>query len=115
MTEFDRGRWSEEPTELLVERVEKYKENDDAFFTELRILTGEGKGKLRRMLWWRTKVDGNPRKDTTNLLNQCTGKADAPSYELMNKKFETVPWYPQGNDYPIFTKIKKTGEHDPWA
>lgn len=115
MTEYNRDPWPEEETEMSIEKVEKFGDGDDStFFTELRILTGQEKGQLKRNLWFRTKRDGNPRKDTTALFMALTGNPESPSYELMDKIFKTVPWYPNGSQYPIFTKIEKVGEASEW-
>lgn len=110
MTEFNRERWPEQEVDLSIEKVEKYNDNDSSFFTELRVLNGPQRGELKRNLWFRTKKDGNPRRDTSNLLMALTGNPDAPSYDLLDKIFRTTPWYPQGSDYPIFTKIEHVGE-----
>jgi len=112
MTEYNRDKWPEEYTDLSIEKVEKFGDGggDNAFFTELRVLSGAQKGQLKRNLWFRTKRDGNPRKDTTSLLTALTGNAEAPSYELKDKIFKAKPWYPDGSDFPIFTRIEKVGE-----
>jgi hypothetical protein len=110
MTEYNRDRWPEEYTEVSIEKVEKYGETDDSFFTELRVLSGPQKGQLKRSLWFRTKRDGNPRKDTAALLRACSGDANAPSYKLKDKIVRLKPWYPGDAQYPYMGDIELIGE-----
>lgn len=117
MTEYNKERWPEEDTEVSVEKIEKFGDDqgDNKFFTELRVLTGPQKGELKRALWFRTTRSGSPSKATTKLFMALTGNPEAPSYELLNKIFKTKPWYPEGKDFPVFTGIEMTGEVDPFA
>ena len=113
--EINRDKWVEETTEVAVEKVDKFRDDDSAFFTELRVLTGPQMGQLKKNLWFRTKQSGDPRKDTNTLFVELTNNPTAPSYELVDKKFTFKPWYPPGSDYAFFGEIKKTGEVDPFA
>lgn len=109
--------WPEEFTEVSVEKVEKWGEegNDDSFFTELRVLSGPQIGQLKKALWFRNTKAGGKSKACSSLFEALTGNIDSPSYELVNKQFKTKPWYPEGRDFPVFTRIEKTGEVDPFA
>ena len=117
MTEYDKSRWPEEETEVAIEKVEKFNEEDTAFFTELRVLSGPQKGALKRLLWGRYKRDSDiPQKPTESLFDALgLNVREDSSRKLVNMTIEIKPWYPdETRKFPVITNIKKTGEIDPW-
>ena len=105
--EYDLRQWPDEVIDVEIEAVKTFEGENDAFITDLRVKTGTQKGALKSVRWFRRKRDGQPRKDTANLLELFGLEIDAPAWKLTNKSFQTKPWYPTGNQYPVFTKIKK--------
>ncbi len=86
------------PVTCLVESAGKITEDDSGFFTEVRVLSGKGRGELVRLAWWKKwKDSGDWKQDTVELINACCQKEveageDFWSYMLVDKVFEMTPF-----------------------
>ena len=112
--DIDRSSWVvDEFVDIMIEKVSQFQGSDNSFITEMRVLTGPQKGSLKSNLWFKTKKDGNPRKDTESLMTKLIGSMDEPIWKLKDKSFRCKPWYPDGSQYPVFTSIEKIDCEEP--